>query len=254
MRATADEKTPSLSTARQVTSMPDGTKQWLYQVQLEYGRHEGTIKVTSYDASIKLRSYGEAIAHWEPAIQAFWRTYIDRYYEFFILPGRMRKGEILDVGSEFYNKYMKEVIADSQRLTIVDLKEPDHSDIRNVKGLDAYEKFDMTVDDHRDFPQLSGRFDTALSFGVLSYYDIPPNRSTRFLENLAGFLKPDGLAVIKIDLSRMRRHRLFPAFVDVHRMVMDQFSVEAIDLLNGDGQAFQIYFGRKKRAWSDCAP
>jgi hypothetical protein len=253
-RDAAEEAVPGPSTDRQEASIPEGSKEWLYPVQLAYGDHKGTVRVTSYDATLKLRSYGEAIAHWDPAIQAFWKTYIDRYYEFFILRDKMQKGEILDVGSEFYNKYIKEVIADGQRLTVVDLKEPDHPDIRIVQGLDAYELFDMTVDDHRDFPQLSGRFDTALSFGVLSYYDIPPEKCIRYLDNLAGFLKPDGLAVMKFDLEVIRRHRLFPAFPDLHRMVMDRFVIEGIDLLNGDGHSFQIYFGRKKQAWNAHSP
>jgi len=254
MDVSEGEGSPRPPTDLRDASIPDGTMEWLYPVQLPSGHHEGTVRVTSYDASIKRRPHGEAIAHWEPAIQAFWKTYIDRYYEFFILPERMQPGEILDVGAEFYNKYVKEVIAAGQRLTVVDLKEPDHPDIRIVQGLDAYERFDMTVDDHRDFPRLSGRFDTALSFGVLSYYDIPPDKCIRYLENLAGFLKPDGLAVMKIDLSVIQRHQLFPAFPDLHCMIMDRFTMERIDLLNGDGQSFQIYFGRKKQAWSGHTP
>lgn len=242
----SEEEMPWLHPGSQYADMPDIIKNWMYPVCMEYGQYEGTVRVTSYDASIRLRQYGDAISHWEKPIQDFWKTFIDRYYEFFILPGKMKKGEVLDVGAEFYNKYIKEVIADGQHLTVVDLKEPDHPDIRIVQDLDAYERFDMTVDDHRDFPQLSGRFDTALSFGVLSFYDIPPEKCIRYLENLAGFLKPDGLVVMKFDLSVIARHRLFPSFLELHRMVMDRFTIEAIDILTEGGLAYQIYFGRKK--------
>lgn len=205
-----------------------------------------SLKVNYLDETIKNNDYGDAIAHWETEIQAFWRLYIDRYYEFFVLSKKMRRGQILDVGAEFYNKYIKEVIAHGQTLTVVDLKEPDHPDIQIVKDLDHYHRFDMTRDDYQDFPTLAGQFDTVLSFGVLSYYDFSPDMCSRYIDNMVGFMKPDGMAIFKVDRHAIEKHQQFPAFSVLHQWIADMFCIKELDVLASKDQAFYIYYCSKK--------
>jgi hypothetical protein len=204
------------------------------------------LKVHYLNETIKSNDYGDAIAHWETNIQAFWRRYIDRYYEFFVLSKKMRPGQILDVGAEFYNKYIKEVIAPGQTLTVVDLKEPDHPDILIVKDLDHYHRFDMTRDDYQNFPALAGQFDTVLSFGVLSYYDISPDMCSRYLDNMVGFMNPDGMAIFKVDRHAIENHKQFPAFSVLHQWIADRFYIKELDVLASNDQAFYIYYCTKK--------
>lgn len=205
-----------------------------------------SLKVNYLNETIKNNDYGDAIAHWETEIQAFWRHYIDRYYEFFVLSKKMKRGQILDVGAEFYNKYIKEVIADGQTLTVVDLKEPDHPDILIVKDLDHYYRFDMTRDDYQDFPTLAGQFDTVLSFGVLSYYDFSPDMCSRYIDNMIGFMKPDGMAIFKVDRHAIEKHQQFPAFSVLHQWIADRFCIKELDVLTSINQAFYFYYCTKK--------
>jgi len=224
------------------------SQQWVYPVHFMVEESfQRPVKVSRFDESIKNNDYGNSIAHWDASIQAFWRQYIDRYYEFFVLSGKIKKGYILDVGAEFYNKHIKEVIAPGQHLTVVDIKEPDHPDILIVNDLDQYCKFDMTYSDHRDFPELTGKFDTVLSFGVLSYYDFRPDQCARYLDNLVGFMKPGGMAVIKVDRHALQQHAHFPAFPVLHQMITDRFAIDELDILINEGQEFCIYYGHMKQ-------
>jgi 2-polyprenyl-3-methyl-5-hydroxy-6-metoxy-1,4-benzoquinol methylase len=205
------------------------------------------VKVRYFDESIKNNDYGNAIAHWDASTQAFWRHYVDRYYEFFVLSKKIKQGHILDVGAEFYNKHIKEVIAAGQHLTVVDIKEPEHPDILIVQDLDQYFKFDMTYSDYRDFTELTGKFDTVLSFGVLSYYDFTPDQCARYLDNMVGFMKPEGMAVIKVDQHALQQHAHFPAFPVLHQMITDRFAIDELDILITEGQEFCIYYGHSKQ-------
>jgi SAM-dependent methyltransferase len=216
---------------------------WKYEVHLMEGVASSSCQVRYFDQSIKSKySYGNAIAHWEKEIQDFWKHYNDRFYEFFILSGKIKKGHILDVGAEFYNKYIKEVIAFGQEFTILDLKEKDHPDIEIIKDLDHYYKFDMTLDDYRKNPDLIGKFDTVLSFGVLSYYDITPIMCAKYLDNLNGFLKPGGLAIIKVDRHAILKHTHFPPFGKLHELIRSSFTISGIDILVSDTEEYVFYY------------
>jgi len=222
---------------------------WKYKLSFLNRAENNGIKVNYFDESIKANyKYGNAIAHWEKEIQDFWNHYIDRYYEFFILSKKLKKGHVLDVGAEFYNKYIKEVIALGQELTIVDLKTKNHPDIEIIKDLDHYYKFDMTGDEYRNYPELSQKFDTVISFGVLSYYNITPEMCIKYLDNLHVFLKPDGLAVIKVDKTTILKHADFPTFQELHAMIGHKFLIHEIDLLTNDDMEFIIYYCGKNEA------
>lgn len=219
---------------------------WAYPVQLFGGVDSGSTRVRYLDQSIRNYVYGHAIAHWEPAIQAFWQRYTDRYYEFFVMADKIKPGHLLDVGAEFYNKYIKEVLSSAKTLTVVDIKEPDHPDIQIVQGLNHYYKFDMTADDYSKVAGLCAAFDTVLSFGVLSYYDFTADMCARYIDNLVGFLKPDGLAVIKVDQHAILKHDRFPPFPVLHGLISDRFAVVELDVLTDADQEFYIYYCRKK--------
>jgi hypothetical protein len=227
---------------------PNGERlrRWSYPVHLMKWTESNSIKVNYYDHSIKQRSYGNAISHWDVSIQNFWRKYVDRYYEFFVLSAKIKNGYILDIGAEFYNKHIKEVIAKGQQLAIVDIKEPDHPEIRMVNDLDLYQKFDMTADDYRQFPALAGAFDTVLSFGVLSYYDFSVDMCVKYLDNMNGFLKADGMAVFKVDQRAILSHTRFPAFPELHRMICSRFVIMELDILTDANNEYCLYYCRKK--------
>lgn len=61
------------------------SRSYYYSASFTQGTTAGSAIVQHYDHSIKLQSYGSFIDHWDLNIQDFWRTYIDRYYEYFIL-------------------------------------------------------------------------------------------------------------------------------------------------------------------------
>jgi hypothetical protein len=227
-------------------AMTHGPHPWLVPLDLAMDATGETIKVNYFDETSISQDYGTAIAHWDGAVQQFWRQYIDRRYQFFVLSRKLKPGHVLDVGAEFYNKHVKEVIAPGQSLTIVDIKDADHPDIKIVRDLDHYLRFDMTRDDGRAFPELAGRFDTALSFGVLSYYDFTPEMCSRYIDNMYHFLKRDGLAIFKVDRHMIERYREFPAFSVLHRMILARFQVDELDVLTSGDQAYFTYYGRKK--------
>ena len=234
------------SNERLSSTSADGLRAWAYPVHLMQWAESDSIKVNYYDNSIRQRSYGQAISHWDATIQSFWHEYIDRYYEFFVLSEKIKRGHVLDIGAEFYNKYIKEVIAMGQFLAVVDIKEPDHPEIQMVNDLDLYQKFDMTADDYRDFPALSGAFDTVLSFGVLSYYDFSVDMCVKYLDNMIGFMKAEGLAVFKVDQRAILKHTHFPDFPELHRMICSRFAVLELDILTDKNQEFFIYYCRRK--------
>jgi hypothetical protein len=153
---------------------------------------------------------------------------------------------VLEVGAEFYNKYIKEVIAKGQFLAVVDIKEPNHPDIQMVNDLDLYQKFDMTADDYREFPAMAGAFDTVLSFGVLSYYDFSVDMCGKYLDNMIGFMKAGGMAVFKVDQRAILNHSHFPTFPELHRMICSRFNVFELDILVDKSQEYFIYYCRRK--------
>ena len=198
--------------------------------------------VKYFDQSIRLHSYGSSIDHWDQDIQNFWRKYVDRYYEYFVLAPKIKRGHVLDIGAEFYNKYIKEVLAKGQILAIVDVKEPSDPDIEIIQDLDSYYKFDMTSDEWSNVPSLSRACDTVLSFGVLGYYNFTAEMCVNYLDNMVGFLKPDGLAVIKVDLHVLNSNKSFPPFSALHQLISDRFRVVELDILTDHNQEYYIYY------------
>lgn len=215
---------------------------WPYQVDFRTGMTPESTMIRTFDRSIKQRSNKNRTAHWDSEIRDFWLNNIDRHYELEIISQRVKTGEVLDIGAEFYNRYIKEVIACGQTLTIVDLKKPDHPDIQIIEGLDDYYQFDMTVDEGSDVAALHHRYDTVISFGVLSYYDFTLEMCTRYLDNMVGFLKPDGVAIIKVDRHAMAKNVRFPSFPVLHRLIHDRFSVPELHILLDQDEEYFIYY------------
>ncbi|HAS82718.1 MAG TPA: hypothetical protein DCS43_08615 [Verrucomicrobia bacterium] len=223
------------------------TTDWKYRVQFETDTAI-TLPITRYfDGSIREQyTYGDTIAHWEPPIQAFWRRFPDRYYQFFVMAPRLKPGRILEVGAEFYNKYIKEVIAPGQELTVVDIKAPDHPDIASICGLDYYYRLDMTSDDGLNYPWLQGHFDTVLSFGVLSAYDFTYEECVRYVQNMARFLKPEGLAIFKIDRHRLTLHTKLPSFAHLISIIQTFFAIRERDILTVPDEEFVCLYAIKQ--------
>jgi len=238
------EKTVSFELSIRKKTLQDQSshKSWHYPVNLMEGIVAGSTIVRNYDQSIKNQSYGQSVGHWDSNILDFWQKHIDRYYEFFILARKVKQGHILDIGAEFYNKYIKEVLAHGQILTIVDVKEPSHPDIEIINDLDFYYKFDMTADDWRNVPSLSHTCDTVLSFGVLGYYDFTTEMCIHYLDNMVGFLKPDGLAVIKVDQHALISNRRFPPFPILHGLIVDRFIINELHILTDIDQEYYVYY------------
>ena len=196
-------------------------------------------------------SFKKNTAHWDRHIREFWDTNSDRYYEMFYLCNKLVGCyKILDVGAEYYNKYMKQILfpqdafLPDKEFCVVDIKDKDNPDISGIEGLDNYFKTDLTKDNIPD--KFKRYFDAVISFGVLSAYDINEEQCIKYINNIHDALKVDGICAIKLDLFRMHRNPSFPPLEKLMGFIKEKFSVFDFDAILDDSNntEYLIYYTR----------
>lgn len=77
------------------------------------------------------------------------------------------------------------------------------------------------------YPFLSSSFDAVISYGVLGYFPFPSMQVEKYLLAAAKILKPDGVFLLKLDLSRMLE---FPSEARVTQLHWNRYFRLAEDL------------------------
>ncbi|MDQ0458357.1 class I SAM-dependent methyltransferase [Rhizobium paknamense] len=167
---------------------------------------------------------------WNGDVRNFWSTHSDRLYQFYVLPKIVPFGagkKVLEIGAEYYSRYIKPIYNSSCSLSLLDIKPYSHPDIKNVLNVDRFIHLDMTV----AIADYAEEFDIIISFGVLSHYNFSELQCELYLDNLLQMLKPCGMCAIKIDVQIMEKLEKFSNWEKLLLMIKERFSIQASDTL-----------------------
>jgi hypothetical protein len=186
-------------------------------------------------------SYGGAIDHWDVSIQRFWKTHIDRYYEYFVLPEKLRNGKVLEIGAEWYSRHIKEIIARDSELTLIDIKDASHPDVNLICNLDHYYQMDMTQRSTK-YENLVGYFDAVLSLGVLGFFDFNREMCVNYVDNVSKMAKNSGQAIFKFDVHVMKTHKYSPSPNELIEILEKRFVITETDELIENAQKYIVCY------------
>lgn len=153
---------------------------------------------------------------------------------------------MLEIGAEYYSRYIKSIFSDYCSLSLLDIKLPSHLDIRTVLNVDRFINLDMTglIEGY------SNEFDIIISFGVLSHYNFSELQCESYLNNLLLLLKPSGVCAIKVDVQIMEKLEKFSDWKKLLLMAGERFSIEATDTLYDKGgmEQFIVIYCKKEES------
>lgn len=196
------------------------------------------------------KGYSSPITNlWDNDTREFWSTFSDRIYELHVMPKVLRigpKAQVLEIGAEFYSKYIRSLFPDECSFSLLDIKPVSHPDIQSVLAVDRLISCDLT----RPVSDYINEFDFIVSFGVIGYYNFSEKQCAMYLDNLLKMLKEDGVCAIKVDAQSVHASRV-NAWQHLIAMVHDRFSVFQTDNLydaNGTIEYVISYCKKKGRA------
>jgi len=152
----------------------------------------------------------------------------------------IKSPQVLDIGCRWYTARVRDLLSHPD-LTFwgVDIAGApleyrcDHFRMESVIGLALRH------------PELAGRFDAVISYGVLGFVPLKPPEVSAYLQSLVDLLKPSGCLLLKLDESRLEKldslYHIDQSEIFAHFQLLEIQGLPASQRVEGEGHRYQFF-------------